>query len=129
MVVFFVLTAIAAIGAMLSLLEVPVAFLNERAGMNRWQATALTILLLALFGATAALSNSLLADVKLFGMTFFDLYDYSSSNILLPIGGLFLSIFAGWVWGSPKIKEALSNSGALKVTARSSKPSYLSSVM
>jgi NSS family neurotransmitter:Na+ symporter len=65
-------------------------------------------------GAPAALSNNLLADVKLFGLTFFDLYDFGSSNILLPVGGLFLAIFAGWVWGLGRFQKELSNQGVLQ---------------
>ncbi len=114
LVLFFLLAAVAATGAMLSLLEVPVAFLNERIGMKRWQATVLTVVALMLIGSTAALSSSTLAEVKIFGLTFFDLYDYATSNILLPLGGLFITIFVGWVWGPTKIEAALSNQGALK---------------
>jgi NSS family neurotransmitter:Na+ symporter len=51
--------------------------------------------------------------VKLFGLTFFDLFDYISSNLLLPLGGLFLAIFAGWFWGYPRMQAALSNEGKL----------------
>jgi NSS family neurotransmitter:Na+ symporter len=114
MVVFFLLTAIASIGAQLSLLEVIVAFMKTRLGMTRRVATWLTALLLALVGASAALSNSTLAEVKPFGMTFFDLFDFASSKLLLPVGGLFLAIFAGWVYGYPRFKEALSNQGTLR---------------
>ena len=112
-VLFFVLAAIAAMGAMLSIFEVPVAFLNERAGMSRLTATILVTVLLGLVGSTAALSNSVLADFKLFGMTMFDLFDFTTSNILLPVGGLFLSIFVGWVWAKGSMDKALSNDGAL----------------
>jgi NSS family neurotransmitter:Na+ symporter len=112
-VIFFVLTAIAATGAMLSLVEVPVAFLNEQAGLSRRNATLLTVALLALVGSTAALSNSVMADVKLFGKTFFDIFDYASSNVLLPLGGLFICLFTAWIFGSQRIQEELSNHGSL----------------
>lgn len=112
-VLFFILAAIAATGAMLSLLEVPVAFLAERTGFSRTLATILSVGLLAIVGSTAALSNSLLASFKLFGKTMFDLYDFSTSNVLLPVGGLALSIFVGWFWGKPAIQQALSNDGVL----------------
>lgn len=112
-VLFFILAGIAATGAMLSLLEVPVAFLNERMGLSRWKATLATILPLALIGSTAALSNSLLADFKLFGMTMFDLFDFFTSNVLLPVGGLFLAMFVGWAWGKPALERELSNEGKL----------------
>jgi len=64
MVLFFVLAAIAATGAMLSLYEVPVAYLNEQLGWSRRKATLLTGLALAVFGATAALSNSTLVPIR-----------------------------------------------------------------
>lgn len=113
MVCFFVLAAIAATGAMLSIMEVPVAFLHERLAYSRFKATVLTVALLGMVGSTAALSNSILADFKLFGMTMFDLYDFLTSNILMPLGGLFICIFVGWVWGYEKVKLALSNDGFL----------------
>jgi NSS family neurotransmitter:Na+ symporter len=114
MVIFFILTAIAATGAMLSLFEVPVAYLNERLGWSRLKATLVTAIALAVIGSTAALSNSLLAEFKLFGMTMFDLFDYLTSNILLPVGGLFICIFVGWKWGFKELKQALSNEGKLE---------------
>jgi neurotransmitter:Na+ symporter, NSS family len=112
-VAFFVLGAIAATGAMLSIMEVPVAYLHQRFGVSRIKATVLTVVLLALIGSTAALSNSLMANFKLFGMTMFDFYDFLTSNLLMPLGGLFICIFVGWVWGTDKVKAALSNDGSL----------------
>ena len=114
MVLFFVLAAIAATGAMLSLLEVPVAFLHERLGLRRVTATLVTVGLLALIGSTAALSNSVLADVRIAGMTPFDLFDYVTSNLLLPIGGLLLCVFVGWSWGYAEYERVLSNAGTLR---------------
>ena len=113
MVLFFLLTSFAATGAMLSLFEVPVAFMEENMKMSRVKATAITAVLLALVGSTAALSSSTLANFTVFGKTMFDLYDYVSSNLLLPIGGLFIVIFAGWVWGTENIRKALTNHGRL----------------
>jgi len=114
MVAFFILAAIAATGAMLSILEVPVSVVSERFGMSRPKATVLNLVLLALIGATCALSNSSLSGFKLFGMTMFDLFDFLTSNILLPLGGIFLSLFVGWVWGLDRLKAALSNEGRLQ---------------
>lgn len=114
MVLFFVLTCFAAIGAMLSLIEVVVSFLINHMGLTRKWATLATVLSMAALGALAALSNSSLAGVKLFGLTFFDLFDYLTSNLLLPIGGLFIAIYVGWVWGWPRFKAALTNEGTLQ---------------
>jgi len=113
MVIFFILTAIASIGAQISLVEVPVAFLEEKFHLSRQKASIITVLSIVLVGSLAALSNSTLADIKLFGMTFFDLFDYTTSNILLPLGGLFIAIFISWIWGYKKLSAALSNNGQL----------------
>ena len=114
MVTFFVLAAIAATGAMLSLMEVPVVVLQERLGLSRPRATLLTIFLLVVLGATCALSNSSLADFKLFGLTPFDLFDFVSSNLILPAGGIFIALFVGWVWGPEKFSRSLTNHGQLQ---------------
>jgi NSS family neurotransmitter:Na+ symporter len=114
MILFFVLTAIAATGAMLSLFEVPVAYLAGTLNWDRKKATVAVLIGLAVVGSTAALSNSLLADVVFPGIgTFFDLWDYLTSNILLPVGGLFLCLFAGWVLKWDKLKTWLTNNGNL----------------
>jgi neurotransmitter:Na+ symporter, NSS family len=114
MVIFFALTFIASIGAQISLLEVITAFLENTFKLNRKQGTAITLVSLAMVGSLAALSNSVLADVTLFGLTFFDLFDFASSNILLPVGGFFITLFAGWFWGKSKYFAQISNEGSLK---------------
>lgn len=114
MVLFFVLTAIASMGAMLSLLEVPIALLSERFQMRRSVATWTILLFLAVIGSSCALSNSLTADYKLFGMTAFDLSDFLTSNVLLPIGGIGVCLFIGWVWGFERFRAELTNHGKLK---------------
>jgi neurotransmitter:Na+ symporter, NSS family len=113
MAVFFVLAAVAATGAMLSLMEVPVVIIHERFGLSRPKAVLLTLALLALIGSTCALTNSTLADFKLFGLNMFDLFDFLSSNIILPAGGIFVALFVGWIWGFDNFRQTLSNDGHL----------------
>jgi len=99
MTVFFVLTAIASVGAILSLLEVPVAILSQRYGLGRKPAAAVTIAMIAALGVPAALSQGVAANWKLFGLNPFDLFDFLSSNVLLPLGGILICLFVGWVYG------------------------------
>jgi NSS family neurotransmitter:Na+ symporter len=95
---FFVLTAIATIGAMVSILEVPVAWLIEKGHLARPGAAVLTGAVMFALGIPATLSqNPLLAKVTIFGKGFFDLFDYLSSNVLLPVGGLGIAVVAGWL--------------------------------
>ncbi len=97
-VLFFVLAAIATIGAMVSLIEVPVAWLVEKRHLGRRAAAALTGGAMFLLGIPATLSQSPVLDqVKVLGKGFFDLFDFASSNVLLPVGGLAIAVLAGWV--------------------------------
>ena len=114
MVVFFILAAVAATGAMLSLMEVPVVIFHERFGWTRTKATIVTMLLLAVLGSVCALSNSTLADFKLFDLNMFDLFDFVSSNIFLPVGGIAIALFTGWAWGKNHFIDAISNHGQLQ---------------
>jgi len=96
--VFFVLAAIATIGAMVSLIEVPVAWLVERGGLRRPVAASVTAAAMFALGALATLSQSpLLSGVTVFGKGFFDLFDFVSSNVLLPVGGLAIAVVGGWL--------------------------------
>lgn len=113
MVLFFILVAIAATGAILSLIEVPVAYLTEEFRWSRLKATLITIVSIALVGSTASLSYSVLSDTLVFGKNFFDLYDFVTSNILLPVGGIFITIYIGWKFGLKRVIKEASNQGQL----------------
>ena len=71
--------------------------------------------MLGAVGSTCALSNSTFAGVQIAGKTFFDLFDFVSSNVLMPLGGIFLCLFVGWVWGFERMKTALTNGGELEL--------------
>ena len=111
MTLFFILTAIASVGAILSLLEVPVAVLSERFHMTRKAAAITTIAITAVLGLPAALSQGITADLKIFGLNPFDLFDFLSSNILLPLGGILICIFVGWVYGLAAPEKRLATEG------------------
>lgn len=113
MALFFVLAAIAATGAILSILEVPVAMLSERFHFSRKKATLISIMVIGLFGVPATLSMSVTANWTVFGLNPFDLFDYISSNILLPLGGILICLFVGWVYGLPQLQKQLSNDSSL----------------
>lgn len=114
MTLFFILTAVASVGAILSLLEVPVAILTERYKLSRKHAALYTIAAILLLGIPASLSNSIMANIKLFDLTAFDLFDFLSSNVLLPLGGILICLFVGWVYGLPQVEKQLGNHDELK---------------
>ena len=47
-------------------------------------------------------------------MTIFDLFDYVSSNIMLPVGGMFIALFTGWYLDKRIVKEEITNYGLLR---------------
>ncbi|MBN2405690.1 MAG: sodium-dependent transporter [Coriobacteriia bacterium] len=110
---FFVLASIAATGAMISLLEVPVAYLTEEKRWSRMTATLVSAGTMGVIGSLATLSTSTLSDTLVFGKTFFDLFDFASSNIALPVGGILICLFVGWKLGPKVIMDEASNAGAL----------------
>src|SRR5690606_6349985 len=89
------------------------SILHERLRISRSRATIVTLAVLAMPATAAALSQNLLSDVRPAGMTLFTLFDHVSSNVLLPMGGIFIALFVGWRWGWPEFCKAISNNGEL----------------
>lgn len=94
---FFVLIGVAAWTSAISLLEPTVAFLVERFKMKRISASiALGVVVWGL-GIACLGSFNFMSDFTLFGKNTFDFLDYITANIMLPLGGILIALFAGWV--------------------------------
>lgn len=98
-VAFFLLVFFAALTSAISLLEVVVAYASERFGWTRRRAALSAGAAIYLLGVLCALSFNLLAEVKLLGLTVFDLLDSATSKFTMPLGGLLIALFYGWVLG------------------------------
>lgn len=107
-VAFFLLVAFAAFSSSVSLLEVAVAYWVETKKKDRVRTTLLIGIVIFGIGVLSALSTNVLSDVKIFKFTFFDLFDKLTSSIFLPLGGVLISLFYGWVLGPKAIEESLS---------------------
>lgn len=101
-VLFFGLLVIAALTSSISLLEVATSYLVDEKGFDRKKVVLYVGFIVFLFGVPSALSFGVWSEFTLFGMNFFDLMDYFSANILLPLGGMFIAIFIGWSIGKEK---------------------------
>jgi len=96
---FFVLLAIAALTSCVSLLEVPVAYSMERWNWGRLKATVATSTLCFLVGIPSAISvGGAVGGLHWGSRSFFDWTDFIASNMLLPLGGLIVTVFVGYVW-------------------------------
>ena len=105
---FFLLLLIASLTSTISLSETGIAFCVERWDLSRGKAVALSMGFVTIFGILCALSFGPLSGCKVSGMTIFDLFDYVTSNIFLPLGGMLVSIFVGWVIDGAILKRQLS---------------------
>ncbi len=106
---FFVLLVFAAWSSSISLVEPAVAWLSENRRMSRGRASLLVGGLAWFLGIGSALSFNLWSGdaYKVFGKTIFDLKDFLTTNIMLPLGGLAIALFAGWAVGRRLSEEEL----------------------
>lgn len=113
-VIFFILVFFAAITSSISMLEVVVAFVVDQMKLDRKITTWVLTLLLFLVAIPNSLSFGILEKSKMFfGMNFFDFLCYLSDNLFLPIGGLLLCIFIGYIWGEKEVLYEITNEGKL----------------
>ncbi|MGN0066389.1 MAG: sodium-dependent transporter [Bacteroides sp.] len=112
---FYVLLALAALTSTISLHEVSTAYMHEEFNLNRKKAATLVTIGCIFLGMLCSLSLGVGSQFKLFGMTLFDLFDFVTAKIMLPGGGLFIALFAGWYLDKQLIWEEISNRGTLKV--------------
>lgn len=117
-VMFFVLVLLAAVTSAISLMEVVVAFMAERFKMKRSDAVIVLSLILGGVGALSSMSLGVLSDFTIFGMGFFDFLSFLSDKIIMPLGGFFICILVGYVWGIPAAANEISNGGKLKFRSR-----------
>jgi NSS family neurotransmitter:Na+ symporter len=111
---FFLLLAIAALTSTISVLEVIVAYLVEELRMSRRKATIAATLSVSVLGIVTVLSFGALSNIQVAGKNIFGIMEYLTSNIMLPVGGLFIVLFIGWYYSKDLIKKELTNDGALR---------------
>jgi NSS family neurotransmitter:Na+ symporter len=110
--IFFVLLVFAAWTSALGLMEPAVAWLVETFNRTRAQAAVMVGGLIWLLGFGTVLSFSDLAEFKFYKGTIFDNVDHLTSNIMLPLGGVFITVFAAWVMCRNSTAEELHGAGA-----------------
>lgn len=114
-VLFFFVLFVAAITSSISLLEVVVAYLIEEFKLKRRNAVITVVLVVILIGVFCSLSQGVLSDVKIFGLNIFDLLDYTSANILIPLGAMLIVLFAGWRMSKADFIDEITSGGERKV--------------
>ncbi|WP_119292118.1 sodium-dependent transporter [Azohydromonas sediminis] len=103
---FFGLLAVAALTSAISLLEVVVAFVVDRGRTRRPRAALAAGAAIFVLGLPAALSFGWLGGVRIAGLGVLDAMDFVASNVLMPLNGLLIAAFVGWVWSAHEARRA-----------------------
>jgi NSS family neurotransmitter:Na+ symporter len=109
---FFVLLTFAALSSSISLLEVVVSYFIDKRGWTRTRATLIlgsSIYLLGLLCATA----TLVVPFRGSSQGFLDIFDFISTNYMLPIGGMLTCLFAAYIMKDKVRAEEFGSSGLL----------------
>ena len=104
---FFLLLVFAAWSSAISLIEPAVAWLVENKEVSRRRASVITGLVTWFLGLLTVFSFNIASEWTVFGNTFFDLLDYLTANIMLPLGGLLIAIFVGRIMSQGSSEEEL----------------------
>lgn len=105
---FFFLLAVASLTSTISVSEIVVSFLCDEWKMKRRNATILLTSVSIVLGLLCALSFGPLKWLNLF-----NIFDYTSSNILLPLGGMASSLFVGWKLKKTVFYDEMQTTGKL----------------
>lgn len=109
---FFALLALAALTSSVSLLEAVVGSLIDNFGLGRRSATMLSSIACFILAIPSSLSFGLWSGAHVFGKSFFDLLDFLTSSITLPLGGLLTAVCLGWAVGPRAYAVLRADTGA-----------------
>ena len=110
---FYILLALAALTSTISLHEVVTAYLNERFDLKRSRAALFVTGFCVVTGIMSSLSLGVWED-KFFGLGFFDLLDFVTAKMMLPLNGLLVCLFVGWYLKKSLSRDELTNGGTLR---------------
>lgn len=120
---FFILLVFAAWTSAISLLEPVVEWVEEKTTLQRTASTVLVGVLCWALGIVSILSLNVWSDVTPLAMferfetkTIFDLLDYFTANVMLPLSGLLTALFVGWFVARESLqKDLLLDGGAFSL--------------
>lgn len=103
---FFFMLFLASVTSTISMSEISISFFAEQWKLSRGKACWINLLIALTFGVLCALSFGPLSSLDMFSI-----FNNATSNVLLPLGGMLLSIFAGWVLDRKVLRAQLTNGG------------------
>ena len=113
---FYVLLSLAALTSLISLHEVSTAFFFEELHITRGKAAAIVTATCAVVGALCSLSLGACTGLTVFGKDLFDVFDFVTGQIFLPVGGFLTCVFMGWIVPRNIVRNEFTNWGTLRGT-------------
>lgn len=110
---FYLLLAMAALTSAISLLEPATLLIHEEMKIRRRWAAPIACVVSVLIGIACSLSMGVWDGYKIFGMNLFDLFDFTTAKIMLPLGGLLTALFVGWKMDKKALLSEISNNRTL----------------
>lgn len=101
--IFFVLIFFAAITSAIALLECVVSFAIDNLRWHRRRAVLTIGALAFLVGVPSSLSFGPLRELMILNYSFFDFVGMVTDNLLMPLGGIAMCVYVGWIWGPDRI--------------------------
>lgn len=112
---FFVLLIFAALSSSISLIEPAISYIVEKFNLSRDKACIFAGALTWLLGMGTVFSGNIWSQSIIKGKTFFNLIDYVSANILLPLGGILMAVFSGWIMSQTNTSNELEMSDVSRI--------------
>ena len=111
---FYLLLVMAALTSSISMLEMSAAYFHRNLHLPRSLSAIVVSVVCVVLATFCSWSFGDWREVKIFDMGFFDLFDFLVAKFIMPIGGLIMCIFLGWVVDKKVLRAELTNNGTLK---------------
>ncbi len=111
---FYALLSLAALTSLISLHEVSTAFLSEELNLSRHRGALVVTVSTAVIGAFCSLSLGGYEGLQLLGRSLFDVFDFVTGQIFLPVVGFLTCLFVGWHLPDALVREEFTNGGTLR---------------
>lgn len=111
---FYALLSLAALTSLISLHEVSTAFFHEELRIGRKKAALIVTLSCSVLGAFCSLSLGGYEVMSFLGKTLFDIFDFVTGQVFLPICGFLTCLMVGWYLPHKLVRDEFTNWGTLR---------------
>ena len=112
--IFYLLLVMAALTSSISMLEMSAAYFHKNLRLPRPMAAVIVSAVCLTLSMFCSWSFGAWKDVTIFGLGFFDLFDFLVAKLIMPIGGMLMCIFLGWVVDEKVLRAEMTNNGTIR---------------